>query len=154
MSKVKLYTVQEKRNVRSILDGVYQPLLNKSYYYTNDDSFHRCYDGMLDALSLKTGEDRREKGETCLWAWYRNPFWRNHVNTFNVGKDLSLITFIADDRDIVASDFDMWCDKIEGYEDGDCIVPLEDKGDNRCIQTVLWSINPENILSVEKFPCM
>lgn len=151
MSTVKLYTVQEKKNIGKILDGSYKSRLDKGYA-SWDDNFLNGYSDMLDRLSKKTGI-KRDNNRSCMWAWYKNPFWENHKNIQNIGKDLALITFFGDSRELIASDFDIWCDRLEGESERDYEISLEgDKLlDNRSIQVVLWDVDPNRILSIENF---
>lgn len=156
MAKIVLKTVQSKNCLGDILNGTYKPDFNKSMAAC-DEVFEEGYKLMLDLLSDKTGVDYEVGKDTCIWAWYRNPYFRNHVNFKNPGLDLVVITFEIDDSQVLFSDFDMWCDaiiegSIEDFRHSISDVEIIDKDEaGICVQAICWGIPRYSILSVEPF---
>lgn len=151
MSKIRLCTVQDRKVLLNILSGSYKPDFKNSYG-VEDTVFLTSYRYMLDCLSDKTGESYVFGKDTCIWSWFQNPYFEHHVNLFNLGKDLVVITYEIDSSMVLLSDFDIWCDYIEdGKIDDTLLVDMNSVDKDQCIQAVSWTIPSEGIISVEPF---
>jgi len=150
MGKVLLRSVQDRRSLESIINGTYKPDFNLSYG-AFDEQCSKSYKYMLDELSRKTGKRYEFGKDTCMWAWYQNPFFRNHVNYQNFGVDLMVITFEIDEEDVVFSDFDDWCEQIIESWGIKPIVDLEGVQKDDCVQAVFWEIPVNSIKSIKPF---
>lgn len=150
MGKVRLVTIQEKKLLPSILKGEYKPEYSKSYA-SEDVVSSLSYKYMLQRLTRKTGKTTVNKKDTCIWSWYQNPFLSHHKTIKKNIDDLVAITFEIDDKDVLFSDFDKWC---EMFIQGRCVesvVDLEDIKPNQCIQAVVWGIPVKGIKSIKSF---
>lgn len=105
---------------------------------------------MLSELSYKTNKCF-DGSSSCIWAWYQNPFLGHHVNIRNLKRELVAITFEADTKDVVFSDFDLWCDRVIDGKVTNPVVEFDKIKKEQCIQTVLWGIPRDKIISVESF---
>lgn len=150
MSTVILYSIQDRQYLNSILDGSYKPSFLKSYAM-EDIVCKYSYNYMLQNLARKTNKDYKVGRDTCIWAWYQNPFLRNHKNLRNKGKDLVVVAFEVEVDEVVFSDFDIWCEMFVDGKMVDPIVEFEKINKNQSIQAVLWSIPKNKILGVESF---
>lgn len=150
MGKIILQSVQERRNLRDILNGKYRPEF-KQGYGAFDEECSRNYKYMLDMLASKTGDRYIFGKDTCMWAWYKNPYYRNHVNYKTVGTDMVLITFEIDEDLVLFSDFDRWCERLHEGNDLEVLVDKNKVDEDDCIQAVCWMIPPEGVLKVEPF---
>ena len=150
MGKVVLKSVQDRRSLKSILKGEYRPDFNLSYG-AFDEECTKSYKYMLDKLSTKTGEDYIFGKDTCMWAWYQNPFFKNHINYKNLGVDLVVITFEIDESQVVFSDFDAWCERIVAGWGIDVIVDIHSIDKDISVQAVCWDIPVDGILNIEPF---
>ena len=149
MSKVRLCTVQDRDSIPYILDGTYKADFNQCYAM-DDDTCYMSYLYMLVNLAKKTGKPFR-CDETCIWAWYQNPFLEHHDNLRNIKSDLVVITFEVDSKDVLFSDFDLWNDMIIDCRSSNSIVELDEIKEDQCVQAVLWGIPKRSILSIESF---
>lgn len=130
--------------------GEYKPDFKRSFGSFDSES-SKSYKYMLDELSNKTKEDYKFGIDTCIWSWYQNPYFRNHVNFRNYGSDLVVITFEIDEEEVVLSDFDLWCEMLIDSWGIESVVDIDNIDKNACIQAVSWRIPPEGVLSVEPF---
>lgn len=150
MGKVVLKTVQDARCLDSILSGTYKPDFGMSFG-SFDELCTESYRYVLDVLSKKTNKLYEFGKDTCIWSWYWNPFFKNHITCKNIGVDLVVITFEIDEEDVVFLDFDIWCDKIiDGY-DVNPIVNIHNVDKDSCIQAVSWGIPVDGVLDVKPF---
>lgn len=150
MSKIRLYSVQERKLLMGILNGSYKPSFSKSYG-VEDLVCMISYKYMLDKLSKKTNKAYVFGKDTCIWSWYQNPYLVNHRNIRNFGRDLVVIIYDIDIDSVVLSDFDIWCDMFIDAKNVDSVVDISDISESQCIQAVSWSIPKEGIVSVESF---
>lgn len=148
MGKLTLYSVQNKKILNRIINGDYKPSfsLSKGAYDVEGISGYKY---MLDALSLKTGVDYLFGVDSCVWAWYQNPYFANHINIIDNVNDLVVITFTIDDSQVVLSDFDAWNSMFIDGKWVNSVLDLNAVKSSETIQAVLWKIEPDSILSVE-----
>lgn len=152
MAMLRLQTVQRRDVLEEIKSGVYKPDFRKSLG-SDDDVCRDSYYCMLNALSLKTGRGWVKGKETCIWSWYQNPYYLNHLNIENNVDDLVVITFEIDEELVLLSDFDKWCNM---FIDGDMnaysfLFNRKEIKEEQCVQAVCWGIPKDGIISVESF---
>lgn len=135
----------------SILQQVYSkhgyfPNFEKSECAFLSPKYTKGYQEILKSLSDKTCKDYVKGVDSCMWGWVKEPFLGFYPS--NVGKSqkdrLYAVFCNIPEEDMVLSDYDKFCDYIEGYSNRKDFV-IDNIKDAECVQCSFWRLQPENI---------
>ena len=103
---------------------------------------------MNSALSAKTHRSYIDGIDTCIWAWYKNPYFENQLGLGSKLDDLVVIEFVIDSNEVVFSNFDIWNEMYLSEDFNSSIINIDDIGKDMCVQAVVWGIPRSSIVSI------
>lgn len=142
-------TVQRYERIKQMYSKEgYTPDFTKSRYAFLSPNHTRGYGKILKELSRKTGKAFRYGVDSCMWGWVKSPYLKFFPTNEGKSEDDTLYALVVEvpDEELVLSDYDKFCDYIDGGVHTEFII--NDIRDADCVQCSFWNIDTSKVQAI------
>ena len=142
-------SAQKYSTIKSIFNDSYIPNLWMSDNMFLSPKYTQGYSQHIKMLEKKCGV-QRTVANGMYWCWVDNPYFSFYEKNWSKSlNDRLFACFIEiDEKDLVISDYDEYCDFINGEFSGNFFKSVDNIGMGECLQGVFCNLDKHAIKSI------